>query len=191
MNINVKPAFAVLTVLALAAGCKEKKQPQDIIAPPPVESGQSQTPIRSQSYTDSRSVLWLGKDYKIEIQRQADENLAMVKDESGTKFVDNSVKLVVKRSDGTVAISKTFTKSSFNSHLDATFRKSGILEGFVFSEVDGSLLEFAASVSLPQSDEYIPLEVKIDNFGNVTVSRDTDMDTSGAGEQDESGETGD
>ena len=49
----------------------------------------------------------------------------------------------------------------------------------MFDEVDGNHLEFAASVSLPQTDEYIPLEVKIDNFGKVTIELDSEMDTSG------------
>ena len=63
--------------------------------------------------------------------------------------------------------------------IGAKYRTSGILEGLVFDEVDGNHLEFAASVSLPQTDEYIPLEVKIDNFGKVTIELDSEMDTSG------------
>jgi hypothetical protein len=61
----------------------------------------------------------------------------------------------------------------------------GILEGLVFDEVDDLQLEFAASVSLPQTDEYIPLEVKIDNMGNVKIERDSQMDTNGGGADDE------
>ena len=41
------------------------------------------------------------------------------------------------------------------------------------------------SKALPQTDEYIPLEVKIDNFGNLAIKRDTEMDTNGGSEKEE------
>ena len=119
------------------------------------------------------------KEYKVEVQRMASDSLPMVKDETEQKFVDNRITLRVLRADGSVAISKTFTKASFNDYIDANYRQTGILEGLVFDKVDNQYLEFAASVSLPQTDEYIPLEVKIDNFGHVTIKRDSEMDTNG------------
>ena len=133
-----------------------------------------------QPYSDTRNVAWLGKEYKVEVQRMASDSLPMVKDETEQKFVDNRITLRVLRADGSVAISKTFTKASFNDYIDANYRQTGILEGLVFDEVDDLQLEFAASVSLPQTDEYIPLEVKIDNMGNVKIERDSQMDTNGS-----------
>ena len=177
------------TILALAAmlaltGCKEKKQSQDIIAPR-VEEVKPSGPVRMQPYNDQREVQWLGKIYKVEISRTPSDSLPKVKDETGQQFVDNRISLVIRRSDGSVAISKTFTKASFDAYIDAHYRKSGILEGLVFDEVDDQNLEFAASVSLPQTDEYIPLEVTIDNFGNVKIERDSQMDTNGADDDDD------
>ena len=186
-KMNRKLFIVAIAGLAMLAGCKEKKQTQDIIAPR-LETPKPQAPIRMQSYNDARNVQWLGKEYKIEVSRVASDSLPMVKDESGQKFVDNRITIRVLRSDGSVAISKSFTKASFEPYIDATYRKMGILEGLVFDEVNGQLLEFAASVSLPQTDEYIPLEVKIDNFGNVKIERDSQMDTNGSegnGEDDE------
>ena len=186
-KMNRKIFIVAIAGLAMLAGCKEKKQTQDIIAPR-LETPKPQAPIRMQSYNDARNVQWLGKEYKIEVSRVASDSLPMVKDESGQKFVDNRITIRVLRSDGSVAISKSFTKASFEPYIDATYRKMGILEGLVFDEVNGQLLEFAASVSLPQTDEYIPLEVKIDNFGNVKIERDSQMDTNGSegnGEDDE------
>ena len=182
MRIMTKNQTAVVLIAcaALLMGCKEKKQSQDIIAAK-VEAPKPSAPIRMQPYSDQRDVQWLGKTYKIEIQRVPDDSLRMVSDEVGQKYVDNRISLVVRRTDGSVAISKKFLKSSFDAYLDKNYRNSGILEGFVFDEVDGACLKFAASVSMPQSDdEYIPLEVKVDNFGNLTIARDSDMDTSGA-----------
>ena len=173
-----------LTALVMLTGCKEKKQPVDIIAEK-VETPQPSGPVRMQTYQDQSEVQWLGKAYKIEISRVPDDSLAMVSDESGQKFVDNRISLVVRRSDGSVAISKTFLKRTFETYLDQNYKRGGILEGFVFDKVDGNFLDFAASVCLPQTDEYIPLAVKIDNYGNLSIKRDTEMDTNGGGDQQE------
>ena len=170
-------AFAVLTAVT---ACKEKKQEQNFIAPK-IEAKGPSAPIKMQPYHDTRDVQWLGKLYKVEVSRTPSDSLPMVKDETGQQFVDNCITLRVLRADGTVAISKSFTKATFDSHIDGHYRKAGILEGLVFDETDGQQLSFAASVSLPQTDEYIPLEVKIDNFGNVAIKRDSEMDTNGGG----------
>lgn len=178
---------ALLTVAFMFTGCKEKKQSDDIIttrAEAPKLSG----PIKMQPYTDKRDVQWLGKTYQVVLNRKANDSLRMVKDETGQKFVDNSISLVVKRSDGSVAISKTFTKANFESYITEEFRKAGILEGLVFDKVEGQQLDFAASISLPQTDEYIPLSVKVDNFGNVTIKRDEQLDTRGDDADDEQDE---
>ena len=175
---------ALSGLMLLAASCKEKKQSQDIIAPK-VEVAKPQAPVRMQSYDDTRSVAWLGKEYKVEVKRTPNDSLPLVKDETGQQFVDNSITVVIRRADGTVAISKVFTKTIFNDYLDAKYQREGILEGLVFDEVDNLHLEFAASVCLPQTDEYIPLEVEIDNYGNVTIARDTNLDTSGTGDHDD------
>jgi hypothetical protein len=179
--MNGKYTIALMAALTVLTGCKEKKQTQDIIAPK-IETPKATGPVRMQSYNDSRSIQWLGKLYKVEISRTPSDSLPMVKDETGQTFVDNLITLNIIRADGSVAISKTFTKDSFDAYITSNYRKDGILEGLVFDEVDGQQLEFAASISLPQTDEYIPLEVKIDNFGNVKIERDSEMDTTGMGD---------
>jgi hypothetical protein len=88
----------------------------------------------------------------------------------------------VIRQDGSVFFSQTFTKADFNDYLDDDYRATGILEGLVFDRVEGLRLIFAGSVSHPQTDEYIPLVITLSNFGDVTISRDTQMDTSGSEE---------
>ena len=183
--MNGKLTLTLLAGLILLASCKEKKQTKDIIAPPRVENVenvQPAEPVRMQSYNKTWPVKWLDKEYKVIINRTANDSLPIVKDEMGQEFYDNSITLEVCRADGSVAINKTFTKATFEAYIDNNYRKAGILEGLVFDKVDGKCLEFAASVSLPQTDEYIPLEVKIDNFGNVKIERDSEMDTNGNGD---------
>ena len=172
---------AVLSI-SLLTGCKQKKQAEDIIVRK-TEAPKIQAPIRMQEYNQVKDVQWLDRSYQVDILRTADDSLRMVKDETGQKFVDNRIRLKVIRQDGSVFFSQTFTKASFNDYLDDDYRQTGILEGLVFDRVEGNSLIFAGSVSHPQTDEYIPLVITLSNFGDVTISRDTQMDTNG-GEND-------
>lgn len=170
------------TALLVLSGCKEKKQSQDIIAPK-YEAKAPQAPIRMENKVTTRDVKWLGKDYKVEISRVADDSLAMVQDDMGQKFVDNRYTVRIIRADGSVFFNKQFTKASFSSYIDSDFQKTGILDALTFDEVDGNELEFAVSVSHPQTDEYFPLELSVTNFGDISIKRDSDLDTSGTEEE--------
>lgn len=169
--MNNKIIIALIAVPLLFTSCGKKKQSNDIIVQN-VETPKPQAPISMQDYRQTTDVQWLGKQYQVEVARTASDSLAMVKDEIGQQFVDNRITLKVIRQDGTVFCTKTFTKAAFASCLDDDYRKTGILEGFVFDRAEGNQLFFAASVSHPQTDEYIPIVVTLSNFGEVGVSRD-------------------
>lgn len=177
--------FFQIMVLAVVAvnltGCKEQKK-SDVIITKKVETPKPQAPIRMQDYTQTKDVQWLGKSYQIEVKRVADDSLRMVKDESGQKFVDNRISLRVLRSDGSVFFSSGFTKAAFESFLNDDYRRTGILEGFVFDKVEGSNLFFAASVCHPQTDEYIPLVVTLSSQGEIGIRLDNNLDTYGDGQ---------
>lgn len=173
---NVVTLLAVIIAVALVA-CGEKKKSEDVIAKRVVPTVSS-TPQRMQAYTDERDVNWIGKKYHVAIHRQSADSLPMVKDETGQKFVDNLITLSVSRQDGSVFYSRSFRKTDFQQYLDADYSKTGILEGFVFDKADGDWLVFAASVSHPQTDEYIPLVVRLSRMGQLTMERDSQMDTS-------------
>ena len=173
---NVQWAVLAITGLVVLAGCKEKKQSQDIIAPR-LEVKKPSAPIRMQTYSDQRSVEWLGKEYKIEVKRTPDDSLRLVKDETGQQFVDNIFTLTVKRKDGSVFFNRTFTKQSISNYLDDDYRRTGIFEGLVFDKADGDWLVFGASVGHPQTDEYIPLVIRLSRMGNLVIKRDVQMDT--------------
>lgn len=173
--MNYKSVLALTFVGLLATSCGKKKQHDDIIVQE-TETPQPQAPIRMQDYKDIKDVQWLGKQYQIEVSRTACDSLAMVKDETGQQFVDNRIVLKVIRQDGSVFCTKTFTKSAFNACLDDDYRKTGILEGFVFDKAEGNQLFFAASVCHPQTDEYIPMVVTLSNFAEVGISKDQQME---------------
>lgn len=171
--------YLIIAAAALAlvtTGCGKKKDNGDIITRKVVTKAPT-GPIRMQEYTQSKTVSWLGKDYVCEVKRQPDDSLARVKDDTGQSFVDNRITLTIRRADGTVFLTRNFTKSSFSECLDNDFRSSGVLEGLVFDKTDGDQLHFAASVSHPQTDEYIPLVVSVSRFGAITIKRDTQLDT--------------
>ena len=175
-----KSLFMVIAtgmLLSLAA-CGEKKKSTDIITQR-VEKVTPQTPERMQEYNDSRDVAWIGKQYKVTVHRQPADSLPMVKDETGQKFVDNVISVSVHRADGSQFFGRTFKKTDFLQYLDDDYSKTGILEGLVFDKADGDWLEFAASVCHPNSDEYIPLVVRLSRMGQITIQRDTQMDTTG------------
>lgn len=169
-----------VAVVVAVIGCKEKKS-SDVIITKKVETPKPQGPIRMQDYTQTKDVQWLGKNYQIEVRRVADDSLKMVKDESGQQFVDNRILLRVIRADASVFFSSGFTKASFEHYLNDDYRRTGILEGFVFDKVEGNNLLFAASVCHPQTDEYIPLVVTLNNLGQVAIRVDDNLDTYGDG----------
>ena len=174
---QIRLVIVLLTAL-LVVSCAKKKQSDDIIVPR-TETPKPQGPIRMQPYDQTKDIVWLEKNYQVAIKREADDSLKMVEDEMGQKFVDNRITLRIIRSDGSVYFSRTFTKAAFDAQLDDDYRQTGILEGIVFDQVDGHNLVFAGSVSHPQTDEYIPLVITVSNFGDVSIKRDDQMDTSG------------
>ena len=174
--------LSIVLGTTMLAGCKQKKQSEDIIVRK-TEAPKPQAPIRMQEYNQIKDIHWLDREYQVNIRRTADDSLRMVKDETVQKFVDNRIRLQVIRQDGSVFFSQSFTKATFSEYLDDDYRQTGILEGLVFDRVEGNYLLFAGSVSHPQTDEYIPLVIKVSNFGNVAISRDTQMDTNGSEEE--------
>ncbi len=159
----------------LLASCGGKKQSTDIIAEK-MEQPKLEAPIRQAEYEKTHEVQWQGSACKVEIHRQPNDSLPMVADEIGQKFVDNEVEVMVRKADGTVAFSRSFTKASFDACLDDDYRHTGILDGLVFDRVNGGNLEFAGSVSHPQTDEYIPVRVVLSPSGSVTFKRDVEGD---------------
>jgi hypothetical protein len=163
-------------MVVVLAACGGKKKSNDIIAPRIVKV-QPKEPIRMQPYLDERKVEWIGKTYFVTIGRQPSDSLPMVKDETEQKYVDNVFSLKVSRKDGSVFYTRTFTKKALTQYLDDDFNKTGVFEGLVFDKAEGDYLFFGASVGHPQSDEYIPLVFRLSRMGELTIKRDTQMDS--------------
>ena len=175
----MKKLFVIATAcigLTLLSACGGKKK-SEVIITPKVEKVKPKAPVRMQEYTDERDVKWLDKNYHVAINRSPADSLSLVSDENGQKYYDNIFTLAVSRSDGSIFFSHTFNKTALNAYLDDDFRKTGLFEGFVFDKVDGDWLVFAASVGHPQTDEYIPLIIRLSRMGQLVIKRDVQMDT--------------
>ena len=175
-NITGKTKMKINSIITIAcaalvlASCSEKKK-SDVIIMEKYETPQPTAPIRMEDYHDTDVIDWLNNKYTYDILRTASDSLPKVKDEDGQKYFDNTATLTISRSDNSVFLKKTFTKAFFNSVLNDNISKKGILDGFVFHEVDGDVLQFAASVTYPQSDESIPIIIRITRMGDISVKR--------------------
>lgn len=176
MKTNRCYFFLAVCLALVFMACGGKKKSDNIITER-AEIPKPQEPVRLQPYSDSRNVSWIGRTYHLDINRQPSDSLPMVKDEIGQQFVDNCITLVVSRQDGSKFYSHKFTKKDFDKYLDDDYRKTGILEGLVYDKTEGDWLEFAASVCHPQTDEYIPLIVRLSRMGEISIKRDSQMDT--------------
>lgn len=178
----MKKSAITLIVAALATiaivSCKEKKTSEHIITTKPVEEAKKPTQ-EIGNYDMTTPVDWVGSTYQVVVERKADHSLPLADDGQGNKYYDNRISLKILRNDGSVFFSRVFTKNDFSRYVDALYQKNSALLGIVLDRAETDHLIFAASVGSPDkmSDEYVPLVMKISRFGDVSISKDTQMDT--------------
>ena len=170
--------FMIGLAVVNISSCHEKKEKNIIITHKPVVKAPARTQKMS-NYAQSRKVQWLGQEYTVQYERQADTKLGIVRVDDHTKYYDNRVTVRVLRSDGTEFFHRSFVKSDFSPYIDDDMATRSALLGVIFVEAKGDVLRFAASVGSPDanSDEYVPLIVQVSRMGNVSINKDTQMDT--------------
>lgn len=188
MNKNILFFAGVVAVFSLGFNsCKEKQKSDDIIVAKYVPEKIS-APIKLPTDVRTTQVEWLGKTYVVTLTREASDSLPMLKDENGQQYVDNRIQMVIKRSDNSLFLKKTFTKESFASYLENNFRQKGILENIAFLQVDEQLLKFGVVISRPENDDlFIPLDMWIDRMGGMTVKPGKLFDIDDEDENEEEG----
>lgn len=159
-------------VLGACAACSQGQKSGGTDAEDPhvvmkAEAGR-QGPRRMELSDVTSRFRFQGKPCEAQVFRSPDETLPLVKDEQGNEFVDNRVTLRLT-SDGRRLPDRVFTKSSFSSVVDEGFLRHAILEGVVYDTVTAREVVFAASVSYPESDLYVPIRLGISADGHVTM----------------------
>lgn len=167
----------IALVVCAAISCKEKKQDDIIIIKKPIEAKQTKPKIMASS-VDVKHVDWVGSKYTVKISQKPDTSLPLATDGSN-KYYDNRITVEILRSDGTPFFKRTFSKADFKPYVAEGFYKGGALQGIVFDRVDGQSLRLAASVGNPDksSDEYVPLNIAINNFGAVSISESAEEES--------------
>jgi hypothetical protein len=168
-------ALSVSIFMALGA-CKEKKQQEETIITTRYVPHHIQGPIAMPEDSQTVNVTWLDRLYSVTIVRTPIDSIT-VADDDGQKYIDNHICLTITRQDGTVFTQKSFTKKTFSSYIAEPFTTGGILAGIRFNDVDGTALRFSVAVAMPEAadDLFVPLDMKIDNFGSINIQKDDDM----------------
>ena len=181
-NLTMVLAFGVLMGVV---ACKEKKQSDVIITTKPVPEAKKPTQ-KVGDYETTTPVDWVGSTYQVLVERKADESLPLADDGQGNKYYDNRITVKIIRKDGSEFFNRTFVKEDFSAYVDALYKKNSALLGIVLDRAEADYLVFAASVGSPDkmSDEYVPLVMKVSRFGDVKISKDTQLDTMSEGSED-------
>lgn len=170
----------VIIMTAMLCGCK-KKEDTTIIVPKAKVTRKVVMGVGQMSpFEWHNTVQWMGSKYMLRIVRKPDKSLQKAKDENGRDYYDNNITLTIQRADGTDFFSKTFTKADFKQYVPDDVYNNGALLGLVYDHCSDGSLYFGTSVGSPDnmSDEYVPLVLIVDRFGNITVKKDVDLEGS-------------
>ena len=175
--MNIRLYLIILFVFAMLSSCggslSKNDSPTSEIQP--AEEVVLKAPQFMQDSDITVPVKVGEREFQSNVVRRPDNNLPMVSNEQGQKYVDNRITLTL-REGGRLVVSKEFTKNDFLSFLDAGFQRHAILEGLVFDKVEGRNILYAASVAYPESDLYIPFQITVTPAGNISIEKSDVMD---------------
>lgn len=158
----------LLLALLSVTSCKSEKKSEDIIVEKIVDKPQT-GPKRMGNDEFNGSVTWVGQaEYSYTIIRQPSDSLGIIENHN-EKYFDNTVELIVRRTDGTTFFQKTFSKKNFSNVLPDNVAKTGVLLGMKFFEAKGNELHFVVSVGSPDesNEEFYYVQMVLDNFGST------------------------
>ena len=165
-----------LSLLSLASCSRNKKKdPDNYVVESIQEEVVSNEIHQLQTIEATSEAEFKGKTYTMKVIRRADSHLPIVTDAQGVRYYDNTISLRVTTGDSNI-FNKDFTKQTFASYLEADFLQHSILEGLVFDKVTDDGLMFAASVSYPESDLYVPFHVVVLPKGVLSIDKADMMD---------------
>ncbi len=177
----VKDCLAWGLALLALAGCGKKKTMDDLTTeertPYHLTVDKKSGIIRMDSMTTRGTATLQGIKYTYTISRKPDNSLPAITDEDGNQYIDNVVRLDIQ-SNGRPFFSRSFMKKNFETMIDTSFVKNGILEGMAFDEVKKDRIVFSISVSYPQADMNQSLSVEITPDGGMHLMKEETLDGS-------------
>ena len=162
--------FCLMTLMLASCNNSKQKDPDNYVVESIKPDEISDEIHLLQTIEATAQAEFKGKVYNMKVVRRADNTLPVVTDEQGLKYYDNTITLEVT-TDGKQFAHKLFNKNTFASYLEADFLKHSILEGLVFDKVNDHGLQFAASVSYPESDLYVPFNITLLPNGNLSIEK--------------------
>jgi hypothetical protein len=162
--------LVVVMGITACTGNKDTVKHSDLRVVQKRERVESHDIQRMQVSKVEKTITFGGKEYTFLIQRVPNDSLPPVKNDVGEEFADNTITLRVTRGNEKI-FNKTFTKQSFSSLVDSEFMKHAILGGMVFDKTTPQGLVYAASVSYPQTDLYIPVSITITPDGKMSMEK--------------------
>ena len=175
MNKPIYILLAVLLVWALGACSTKHPGERDDRRVLMQDSTDSSGLLRMQTSRSEQTVKFGEKEYRSFILRSPSDSLPHVKSATGDNFLDNKITLKLTQG-GKQVFHKTFTKQSFSSLISPEFLKNAILEGMVYDKTTSSGIVYAASVSYPQTDLYIPVSITISADGKMSMVKEEMME---------------
>ena len=173
-----RQSIIILCLLLVSlASCHQRtqKDPDNYVVESIKEDVISNEIHQLQTISSSTSADFKGRTYTMNVVRKADSSLPVVTDEQGLKYYDNTITLEIM-TGGKLFANKVFSKNTFVSYLEPDFIQHAILEGLVFDKVTDYGLMFAASVSYPESDLYVPFHVTVLPNGTLSIDKADLMD---------------
>jgi len=170
-KIKKRVSFSLVMACVLFVSCGGKKQNEEIIVERDVIEAHTPEVVGMPTSSQSDQVKWVSATpYTYTITRSKDETLPIVTNHD-QEYYDNTIELVVQRSDSTVCFQKKFKKKDFESVLPKAFRENGVLLGMNLVEADGNNLQFVISVGSPDenNEEFYLLRMKLNNYGQTKL----------------------
>ena len=165
-----------LAFLLFSACTSAEKEKGKETSEPTVQPAEAEPQM--QPSTTEGTISLSGKEYTYRIHREPAHDFPTVELEDGTSYYDNRILLSIRTAQGTEVYRHEFRKTDFTSVVNPRFMAHGILEGLVFDRVEDKRMLFAASISYPQSDLYVPARVYIrlgSTGGQLSIEREDAM----------------
>lgn len=169
--------FSIFVWILLMAGCTGKAVQQDEKQALQIDSVSSAGVQHMQVSRSEQNVKLKGKNYHLFIQRVPADSLPHVNNDMGDTYADNIITLRITRDKGIKVLSRTFTKKDFSSIVGTSKLLSQcILEGMVFDKTTPQGIVLAASISVPQTDLYIPVSITVSPDGKMTMVKEEEIE---------------